>query len=251
MSVSIVIPTFKRPDFLERLLASIATQSYKDFEVIVVDDNSPNKDEYKPVIEKFCEKFPLAFFSNHENRGAPFSRNFGIEKAKFDLIALVDDDDEWLPRKLEYQVEAFKNGSEKLGIVYTWTDIVESSGKCSPFYHPVINGIAKKQILHECFIPSPSVMVRKTAILKAGLFDTNFPSCQDWDTWTRIIFCGFEVKVLAEPLTLYHKHGQPTIGTSPRAKQGFIMYYKKHFWKLFFYGEWRHLIRFFRLRFQI
>ncbi len=251
MSVSIIIPTFKRPDFLERLLKSIQVQSYRDFEVIVIDDHSPNVAEYESLVDKYARFFPLTFISNPENRGAPYSRNVGIMKAKYELLALVDDDDEWLPLKLEKQVEAFQQGSQKLGLVYTWTDVVEPDGGRKPFYHPMINGCAKKEILHECFIPSPSVMVKKEAILKAGLFDESFLSCQDWDTWTRIIFSGHEVKVIAEALTLYHKHGAPTIGTSPRAKQGFIQYYRKHFCKLFFYGEWRHLLRFFRLRHKL
>lgn len=252
MSVSIVVPTFKRPDFLERLLASITTQTLKEFEVIVVDDNSPNKNDYRPVVEKYAAKFPLTFISNEENRGAPYSRNLGIRRAKYDYIALVDDDDEWLPEKLEKQVQAFKEGPETLGLVYTWADVVEvAKNKRYPFYQGTINGHARKAILHECFIPSPTVMVKKEAIFNAGLFDESFPSCQDWDTWTRILFSGYEVKVLPEVLTLYHKHEAPTIGTSPKAKLGFVKYYQKHFWKLFFYGEWRHLVRLLRLKLKI
>lgn len=90
-------------------------------------------------------------------------------------------------------------------------------------------------------------MVKKQAIIDSGLFDESFPSCQDWDMWTRIIFKGYEVRVCKEFLTYYLKHDGPTIGTSPRAKKGFILYYQKHFTKLILHQEFRHIVRYFKL----
>lgn len=227
MNVSIIIPTYKRPDLLERLLDSINKQTYKKFEVIIVDDNSPNVNEYELVIRKYSELFnEFSFFRNKINSGAPFSRNFGINKAKYDLIALVDDDDEWMEEKLFKQVEVFKNNLD-IGIVYTWTKIVEKDNLVGN-YSSEIEGNALSQILKECFIPSPSIMLRKEVFLKSGFFDTNFPSCQDWDMWTRIILNGYKCKVVKEYLTIYHKHEQETIGNSAKAILGYKLYYKKH-----------------------
>ena len=227
--VSIVIPTYKRPHFLDRLLKSIASQTFKKFEIIVVDDCSPNYNDYVLVIEKYKKNLKeFKFLRNSENRGAPYSRNRGIKEAKYDLIALVDDDDEWLPKKLEMQFEIFKNNNENLGLVYTWTDAIDENGKVVYKYRSEIEGNPKKEILKECFIPSPSVMVRKKAIIEAGLFDEKMPSCQDWDMWTRIIMKGYEVKVVKEVVTIYHKHREGNIGLSERAKEGYKMYYKKH-----------------------
>lgn len=229
MKVSIVIPTYKRADYLDRLLKSIEVQTYKDFEVIVVDDNSPNIIEYEPVIEKYKNNFSeFKFITKKENRGAPHSRNLGIKEAKYDLIALVDDDDEWLPTKLEKQVEIFENSDDKVGLVYTWTDVMDENETIIHNYRSQIEGNAKKEILKECFIPSPSVMVRKKAIVEAGLFDESFPSCQDWDMWTRIIIKGYEIKVLKDVVTIYHKHNNGNIGLSKNAKLGYKMYYRKN-----------------------
>ncbi len=224
-----MIPTYKRVDYLDRLLTSIEAQTFKAFEVIVVDDNSPNIIEYEPIIEKYKNIFnEFKFITKKQNRGAPHSRNIGIKEAKYDLIALVDDDDEWLPTKLEKQVDIFKNSDEKVGLVYTWTDVMDENRTIIHNYRSKIEGNAKKEILRECFIPSPSVMVRKKAIVEAGLFDEQFPSCQDWDMWTRIIMKGYEVKVLKDVVTIYHKHNNGNIGLSNNAKLGYKMYYKKN-----------------------
>ena len=229
MKVSIVIPTYKRPDYLDRLLKSIKNQTFKEFEVIVIDDNSPNYDEYERIINKYSIVFEeFKFLRNDENKGAPHSRNKGITEAKYDLVALVDDDDEWLPLKLEKQIELFKKSTDKVGVVYTWTDVINENRDVMHEYRSNLEGFLKKEILEDCFIPSPSVMVRKKAILDAGLFDERFPSCQDWDMWTRIIFKGYEVKVVKEVVTLYNKHSGESIGLSKNANIGYLMYYKKH-----------------------
>ncbi len=246
MKVSIVIPTFRRPDLLSRLLKSIHAQSYRHYEVIVVDDGSPNREEYAEVVRESSALFPeFSFLSNESNCGAPYSRNRGIRQAAYELIALVDDDDEWLPEKLDRQVETFAQAPEQVGIVYTWTDVVEN-GVRKPFYRSIIEGPCLRQILHECFIPSPSVMVRKQALFDAGLFDERFPSCQDWDTWTSILAKGYEARVVPEVLTLYHRKTAGSIGMSPRARIGYKMYYRKHLPDLIRLGQFRGLIRFAR-----
>ncbi len=140
--VSIVIPTYKRPEYLNKLLASINRQTFKDYEIIVVDDNSPNQAEYKIVYEKYKDmNKEFTLLKNASNRGAPYSRNRGINAAKYDLIALVDDDDEWLPLKLEKQVEIFENNDPTLDLVYTWADALNADGKIvyQYFHNPKIN----------------------------------------------------------------------------------------------------------------
>ncbi len=222
--VSVVIPTYERPDLLERLLKSVYEQTYKDFEVIVVDDNSSRREEYKDLLAKFSD---VKYFVNEGNKGAPYSRNRGIQMADGELIALVDDDDEWLPEKLEGQVEIFDENPDHLGIVYTWTKAIKNNKVCFE-YASEVTGHAIRDILLECFIPSPSVLVRKTALFDAGLFDVNMPSCQDWDMWTRILAKGYFCLPLKSFQTIYHKHERDSIGESSKAKQGYRLFYRKH-----------------------
>ena len=233
MKVSIVIPTYKRVNYLKRLLKSIEKQTFKNFEIIIVDDCSPNKDEYYQVVEEYKSVFSeFIFLTNNENKGAPYSRNKGIKLAKYNLIALVDDDDEWLPDKLKHQVEIFATKKD-VDIVYSWVNAVDKDGKIVYKYRSEIEGNPKYEILRSCFIPSPSVMVKKSKIISAGLFDENLPSCQDWDMWTRMILNGAKVKVVKQVDAIYHKHNDETIGTNNMAYKGFLLYFRKHFFSAF------------------
>lgn len=243
MSVSIVIPTCRRPELLRRLLHSIWRQTHPAYEVIVVDDCSPDQEKYAKIVAEYSKFLPaLHFLRNDTNRGAPYSRNRGIRQARYDLIALVDDDDEWLPRKLERQIDVFSQASSQVGLVYTWADVVENGGR-TPLCRADFEGHCLPRMIAECFVPSPSVMARRAALLDAGLFDERLPSCQDWDMWTRMLARGYEVRVVREVLTLYHKHAASSIGASPRARSGYVMYYRKHLWKLLRFGQWRHIAR--------
>jgi len=251
VSVSIIIPTCNRVQLLRNLLESIAKQSYQDFEVIVVDDVTSEKESLLALISQYEKIFPLTLLENLKSSGAPYSRNRGIKIARYDLIALVDDDDEWFPKKIQKQVELFSQSAPDVGIVYTWTQVINENKELLREQNDLIEGKALSEILTSCFIPSPSVMLRKEALFKAGLFDESLPSCQDWDMWTRVLFSGYSCKVCPEYLTYYRKHSGATIGNSPKAKEGFRLYYKKHFFKLLCFGKLRHLFRFFRLSFNI
>jgi glycosyltransferase involved in cell wall biosynthesis len=161
--------------------------------------------------------------------GAPYSRNHGIKKAKYRLIALVDDDEEWLPKKLEKQVKIFENTSESLGFVYTWAKVFNKKNNVIYKYLNEISGNPIYRLLKENFICSSSVIVRRKAIIKAGLFDEKLPSCQDWDMWLRIFKTGYNCDFVDEILTISYKHEMPSIGKSKLAKTGYKLFYRKHF----------------------
>ncbi|MCF6236980.1 MAG: glycosyltransferase, partial [Gammaproteobacteria bacterium] len=92
--ISVVIPTYKRSDLLARLLDSIILQTVAPEELVVVDDASPNPEEYTLVINEYKNKIKnLKYIRYEKNRGAPHARNVGIQETKNDWIALVDDDD--------------------------------------------------------------------------------------------------------------------------------------------------------------
>ncbi|KGK23186.1 hypothetical protein DC58_10095 [Vibrio navarrensis] len=228
--ISVVIPTFKRPDLLERLLESISLQTLKPQEVIVVDDHSNMNDEYNLVIRKYHEEFKvLKYIVLEKNSGAPTARNRGILEAKSEWIALVDDDDEWLPTKLEKQFNLIKKSHDKnLGLIYTWTEAVGQNGQESYTSYHSHRGDVCAKILSTNFIMSASVIVKKSAIMDAGLFDVHLPSCQDWDMWTRIALKGYEFDVVEERLTIYHRHGGESIGLSARAKLGYKLFLESH-----------------------
>lgn len=251
MKVTVVVPTCNRPQYLERLLESLRSQTYKKFQVIVVDDASRDLSQNLKVIQAFQDDLKLEFIRLEQGMGAPYCRNLGIQKAGTDFIALVDDDDFWKPQKLEKQVELLEQSNEKTGLVYTWTEVINEEMKVLRLMNSELSGNCLREILNECFVPSPSVMVTRKAIESIQGFDEELPSCQDWDTWIRMARAGFEFAVLKEPLTYYFKHSGPSIGQSNRAKLGYTMVYQKHFWHFLFHGQIRHVVRFLRMKINL
>lgn len=229
MLVSIVIPTRNRPDNLRQLLKSISAQTFRDFEVLVVNDCSVNLSEYKYVVQKYQAKLPhFKYLVNSQQLGAPASRNRGIRAAQGTLLALVDDDDEWLPTKLNRQVEVFQKSDNRLGLVYTWTKVINKKSGHISLWRAEHEGDVRVRILRSCFIPSPSVMVSKKAIYDAGLFDPKLSSCQDWDMWTRIFFKKYTCRVVRSVEAIYHQQTSESVGTSNNALYGYLEFYKKH-----------------------
>lgn len=112
--VSVVIPTHNRSSLLRRAIQSVLDQTYQDFEIIVVDDAST--DDTEAVVKGFADE-RIRYVRHSENRGEAASRNTGIRLAKGEYIAGHDDDDVWLPPKLEKQVKAFEKASPKVGVV--------------------------------------------------------------------------------------------------------------------------------------
>ena len=99
------MPTYNREKTIKRAIDSILEQTYQDFEIIIVDDNS--KDNTEQIV-KSIEDRRIIYIRNEENKGANASRNIGIEMARGEYIAFQDSDDEWLKEKLEYQLEELK-----------------------------------------------------------------------------------------------------------------------------------------------
>lgn len=119
--VSVIIPYYNRPEKLKRAIASIYNQTYQDFEIIVIDDNS----QYPPFPNTIAK---VNYIKNKINKGPGYSRNIGLQNAKGDYISFLDSDDYWHPLFLQKCIERFKNCSSELAFVYSNTMLV-SNGK--------------------------------------------------------------------------------------------------------------------------
>lgn len=227
--VSIITPTYNRPDYLDRLLKSIDTQTFRDFDIVVVDDNSNEPDAYEVVINRYRENgLEIRYVRNDINRGAQYSRNLGVSLTHSKYLAFVDDDDEWFPNKLEKQLDLLERCSEEVGLVYTWADAVECEGNVVHQYRSSHRGDDLRPLLQSCFIPSPTVMLTRAAYDAVGGFDETLRSCQDWDMWTRIVEAGYCYEVVEQCLAVYHKHDRPSIGRSTRRLEGYLKFYGQH-----------------------
>lgn len=194
--VSLVIPVYNRISLLERALISVQQQTFKDFDVIVVDDHST--DDIQAVTKRFgfsCVKT--------NGKGVSAARNTGIQSAQSEFIAFLDSDDEWLPTKLEKQIQYLSEHPE-LSIVHTneiWMrggQPVRQSQK-----HQKSGGRIFSQCTNLCLIAPSSVLARRSLFEKVGLFDESFPICEDFDLWLRITALQ-EVGFLTEPLVIKH-----------------------------------------------
>lgn len=179
--VSVVIPTYKRNDTLPRAINSVLNQTYKDIEVLVVDDNEPG-DVYSQnnlnLLSEYKDKgWVIHIRQDHHSNGA-IARNLGIQEAKGEYVAFLDDDDEWEPYKIEKQVELLNTHPE--------------IGGCSCLYQELKNGV----IIHSCppyngeeihknifqrsiAVFTSTVLLRKEVLLKAGLFNPKLKRHQD------------------------------------------------------------------------
>ncbi len=198
--VSVIIPTFNRAHLLRRALASVLSQDFTDFEVLVIDDHST--DGTQGLLDDVRSADPrVRGFLQPENRGVSAARNRGFREARGELIAFLDSDDEWLAGKLARQVTFFDEAPSRVGLLYGAVHTVGASEWVSK---PVHRGKIHRVLLRENVIHGTSgVMLRREAVERTGAFDEEIPAIEDWDYWIRLSR-EFDVDFLPEPMIRYH-----------------------------------------------
>jgi len=203
--VSVVIPTFKRSHIISRSVQSVLNQSYRDFEIIVVNDGF--KDNTEEVLKSFNDK-RIKYLEHDQNMGQSAARNTGIKAARGQYIAFQDSDDEWLPEKLAKQMRVFETSSPHVGVVYTqrWST-ADNINFHIPFSKTNIKVDSfRKNLLQRSLITPQSAMVLADCFKKAGFFDESLHHLEDWELWIRISKY-YEFKFLNEPLVkVYHEN---------------------------------------------
>ena len=202
--VSVVIPTHNRASFLRSAIQSVLNQTFQDFEIIVVDDAS--EDETPEVIQSFTD--PRIQYVRHEtNKGQGVTRNNGMSRVSGEYVAFLDDDDEWLPQKLEQQVSLLDSTPARVGLVYTGfrkTDALTKQVIAEVI--PEKRGDLFDQMAINNWIGTCStVVVRSSVFEKAGLFDEGLASGADYDMWLRISK-EFAIEYICEHLVRYTVH---------------------------------------------
>ncbi|MEH7073451.1 glycosyltransferase family 2 protein [Neobacillus drentensis] len=222
--ISVVIPTFNREALVMDAINSLRNQTYKNLEIIVVDDCSTDNTQSR--IEN--ERDPRIVYVRHEyNQGGSQARNTGIHRATGEYIAFLDSDDQWLPTKLEKQMEVFKNNSN-VGIVYTGYKNVSGTSVRSEV-HPHLSGNLLTELLKKnCIGTTSTVVIKKNLLLEVGNFDPELPSCQDWDLYVRLAQIT-EFGVVKDAFVLYNEHDESRITTNIKSVlAGHYVFYKKY-----------------------
>lgn len=228
--VSVVIPSYDRPVFVYRAVESVLDQTYPNVECIVVDDHSP--DPVAPLLADLPTERLAGFrvVRHEENRGGNAARNTGIEAATGDFVAFLDDDDRWLPEKLEKQVAAFERAGPDVGVVYTGAVVVDGEDRVVASYVRRVRGDIVPALVRGVTIGSFSrVLVRREAIEAAGLPDERFPNWQDREWYFRLAaVSAFEP--IPELLTVHtvSEHAQITDGFERKRDEALPLFLEKH-----------------------
>ena len=210
-TVSVVIPTHNTRRYIAAALESVFNQTYKDFEIIVVDDAS--SDGTEDALEPYFDRI---VYVKQAHAGSAVARNRGLLRSSGEYVAFLDADDLWLPSKLEKQVDLAERHPEAV-LVYSDFNRTESVGES------LDSGLAKRterkvgeeftSLLRQNFLHTSSVLIRRNALADSGVFDPKLINAQDWDLWVRLADIGPFVLV-DEILTHYRLHETQSVKTS-------------------------------------
>jgi glycosyltransferase involved in cell wall biosynthesis len=180
--VSIIIPTFNRAQKAARAISSVLSQTFNDFELIVIDDGST--DETAETLSQFKDK--IAVIRHSKNLGVSAARNSGIKASRSPLLAFLDSDDYWMPEKLETQIRYFRENPDAV-VCQTEEIWVRNGVRVNPWNkHLKPSGDIFERSLKLCVVSPSAVMIRRSLFDEVGLFDEDFPVCEDYDLWLRI-----------------------------------------------------------------
>ncbi len=210
-TVSVIIPTCNYARYLSEALDGVLNQTYKDFEIIVVDDGSV--DHTREVVEKYQKEFPgLIRYFHQENQGSSTARNTGIKNSHGKYIAFLDADDVWLPTKLKIQITEFENDPQ-VDLLFTNAFLVNSNGSDSKKKYVRKYEFSFKpdemfeQLLLRNFVPLSSVIVKRYIIDKIGMFDTAQIYSEDFE-WLLRVTRDHRADFINECLVKYRVHPQ-------------------------------------------
>jgi len=211
--VSVIIPAYNSARYIAECLESALQQDYPAREIIVVDDGST--DDTATVLSRYADKVRLL---TQANQGSAAARNFGIREARGKYIAFLDADDVWWRHKLRYQVEALESGGHKMAYSRFIRWYPDDGGgyahsqaqfdDAAPAHisgEAVITGWTYADLLLDCIVWTSTVIVEKTEIERAGLFDRDLRKGQDYDLWLRLSR-SIPMLGLERPTALYRIH---------------------------------------------
>lgn len=200
VTISVILPTQNRAEMLPRSVKSVLSQTYKNLELTIVDDGSTdNTDE---VIASFQDP-RIRTIRHRKARGASAARNTGIANSKGEFVAFLDDDDEWLPMKLEKQERLLTQAPKTVGLIYCWMDYFKGNRLVGE-HHPELRGHVFPQVLDRQRLGGcPTLLVRREVLHEVGGFDESLPRGNDGDFIRRVCRC-YEVDYVPEALVRVH-----------------------------------------------
>lgn len=204
-AVSVIMPAYQSAPYIADALESVFAQTFRDFEVVVVNDGSPDTEELERVLAPYRGR---VVYLKQENRGVSAARNTAIRAARAPLVAMLDPDDLWEPEYLEVQVAAMRE-DPTLDILYPNALIFgegEHAGKTYMEVNPSDGEVSFEGLLTEQCTIVNYVIARRDAIVGAGFFDESLRRSEDFDLWLRILCRGGRIKYHRRVLARYRRH---------------------------------------------
>ncbi|MFB2895268.1 glycosyltransferase [Aerosakkonemataceae cyanobacterium BLCC-F50] len=181
--ISVIIPVYNGEATIKETIASVLNQTFKDFELIVINDGST--DSTLDVVSSIQD--PRIKVFSYPNGNQAVSRNRGLSHATGEYISFIDADDLWTPDKLEAQLKALQENPQA-AVAYSWTDLIDEEGNFIRGGAKIYwKGESHARLLLNDFIESGSnVLIRAEAFQEVGKFDESLPPAEDWDMWIRL-----------------------------------------------------------------
>jgi len=201
--VSVIIPTYNRSEILKKSIGSVINQTFEDFELLVMDDGSD--DNTQEVVRSFADK-RILYARNESNLGVVGARNKAVSNSNGEYIAFLDDDDIWMPDKLERQTRLMEQSPSSIGAIYTGFYTVDDEiNKIVKVMVPRYRGNILEDILYYNFIATSTVLIKRECFEKTGLFDEKICYGEDFDMWIRVLE-EYEFDYIKDPLVRYLIH---------------------------------------------
>lgn len=224
--VSVVIPTFNCERFIGRTVDSALRQTYRDFEIIVVDDGST--DGTQAVLAQYGDALR---YIRQANQGASAARNAALSTATGEYLAYLDADDVWDPQKLARQV-TYLDANPACGFVHTEVAVIDEQDMVlharfnQETGRTVPQGRCLNDILQRSHIQTLTVLERRSAFERAGKFDLRLPVAQDYLHWIQVVLQGYEVGYLPDPLGQYRWRAGSLMSSQRRLLADFAKIYE-------------------------
>ncbi|MGH9347491.1 MAG: glycosyltransferase family 2 protein, partial [Vicinamibacterales bacterium] len=209
--VGVIVPVY-RAAFLGEALESVFAQSHPADEVVVIDDGSPDRELLNRAVARFADRVTLI---RQANAGAGAARNAGLAVATADFVAFLDADDRWQPTFLASQMAFLARSAADM--VYADATVMgdtPAAGRTFMAMCPSRGAVTLESLLaQECNVLTSTVVVRRSLVMDAGLFDADLRRGQDFDLWLRLVARGAQVRYQPDVLAVRRLHGDNLSGT--------------------------------------
>ncbi|HOM02595.1 MAG TPA: glycosyltransferase [Acetivibrio sp.] len=198
--VTVIIPTYKGSNTILRAVDSVLNQTYKDIQIIVVDDNGKDTKEQQitqSVLQEYIDQNKILYLVHEKNINGSAARNTGLKYSDGKYICFLDDDDIFLPEKTKNQVSIFENSPEEIGMIVGSYRVQLPNGYHRDIIVSQPEDFVYEYLRHKISACSSAIMIKKNVLEKVDKWDESFMRHQDWEFFTRVAY-NYKVRVISD-----------------------------------------------------